>query len=115
MQQITDPKEAKAQRFRNSEWGPEATESMIAAVRDFPTTFGGGVLGDIIDATPKDVISKVMLEEKVFETWHHKRVELIGDGILLHAYLMLVIYNRQLKDAISINAFLTFTIRYYHR
>ncbi|KAF9136106.1 hypothetical protein BGW39_006902 [Mortierella sp. 14UC] len=80
MQQITDPQEAKAQRFRNSEWGPEATESMIA-VRDFPTTFGGGTLGDILDATPKDVVSKVMLEEKLFETWHHGNVVLIGDAV----------------------------------
>lgn len=81
MQQITDPEEAKAQRFRNSEWGPEATESMIAAVRDFPTTFGGGTLGDILDATPKDVVSKVMLEEKLFDTWHHGNVVLIGDAV----------------------------------
>ncbi|KAF8932723.1 hypothetical protein BGZ47_011210 [Haplosporangium gracile] len=81
MQQITDPAEAKAQRFRNSEWGPEATESMIAAVRDFPTTFGGGTLGDILDATPKDVVSKVMLEEKLFDTWHHGNIVLIGDAV----------------------------------
>ncbi|KAG0286956.1 hypothetical protein BGZ96_009050 [Linnemannia gamsii] len=81
MQQITDPAEAKAQRFRNSEWGPEATESMIAAVRDYPTTFGGGTLGDILDATPKDVVSKVMLEEKLFDTWHHGNTVLIGDAV----------------------------------
>ncbi|KAF9091890.1 hypothetical protein BGX29_002362 [Mortierella sp. GBA35] len=83
MQQITDPEEAKAQRFRNSEWGPEATESMINAVRGYPITFGGGegVLGDILDATPKDVVSKVMLEEKLFETWHHGNTVLIGDAV----------------------------------
>ncbi|KAF9090100.1 hypothetical protein BGX29_011675 [Mortierella sp. GBA35] len=79
MAQITDQEEAKEQRFRNSEWGPEANEPLIQAVRDFPITFGGK-LGDMIDATPKERISKVMLEEKLFETWHYHNIVLIGDG-----------------------------------
>ncbi|KAF9108220.1 hypothetical protein BGX29_002363 [Mortierella sp. GBA35] len=79
MNQITNQAEAKEQRFRNSEWGPEANEGLITAVRDFPITFGG-TLGDIIDATPKERISKVMLEEKLFETWYHEQVVLIGDA-----------------------------------
>lgn len=37
-------------------------------------------LGDMIDATPTDGICKVMLEEKLFETWSFKRSVLIGDG-----------------------------------
>ncbi|KAG0286960.1 hypothetical protein BGZ96_009054 [Linnemannia gamsii] len=79
MVQIKDQNEAKEQRFRNSEWGPEANNSLIDEVKDFPISFGG-TLGDIIKATPKDRISKVMLEEKLFETWHYKNVVLIGDG-----------------------------------
>lgn len=79
MQQITDQAEAREQRFRNSEWGPEANEELIEAVHAFPVTFGG-TLGEIIDATPKDRISKVMLEEKLFDTWYHDNVVLIGDG-----------------------------------
>lgn len=79
MQQITDQAEAREQRFRNSEWGPEANEELIEAVHAFPVTFGG-TLGEIIDATPKDRISKVMLEEKLFDTWYHENVVLIGDG-----------------------------------
>ncbi|KAG0342758.1 hypothetical protein BG000_001618 [Podila horticola] len=70
--------------FRNSEWGPEAAESMCQEVRDFKVPGGkdGKVLtmGDIIDLTPKDVISKVMLEEKVFDTWYNGRTVLIGDA-----------------------------------
>ncbi|KAG9071557.1 hypothetical protein KI688_005769 [Linnemannia hyalina] len=69
--------------YKNSEWGPEAAEAMCAEVRDFPIISGGDkitTVGDLIDLTPKDLISKVMLEEKVFETWHYKRVALIGDG-----------------------------------
>ncbi|KAF9095610.1 hypothetical protein BGX23_000219 [Mortierella sp. AD031] len=81
MAQITNQAEAKEQRFRNSEWGPEASEGLIEIVREFPITFGGK-LGDIIEATPKDAISKVMLEEKLFETWYHGSIVLIGDGAM---------------------------------
>ena len=79
MLQIKDQAEAKEQRFMNSEWGPEANEKLIQVVRDFPVTFGGK-LGNLIEATPKNGISKVMLEEKLFETWHHGGIVLIGDG-----------------------------------
>lgn len=70
--------------FRNSEWGPEAAEQMCKEVRDFPIP--GGInnnltLGDLIDKTPQDLISKVMLEEKVFDTWFHGRTVLLGDGM----------------------------------
>ncbi|KAG0099275.1 hypothetical protein BGZ93_008314 [Podila epicladia] len=69
--------------FRNSEWGPEAAEQMCKDVRDFPIP--GGItnnltLGDLIDKTPQDLISKVMLEEKVFDTWYHGRTVLLGDA-----------------------------------
>jgi len=53
---------------------------MIKEVYDFVTPFGR--LGEFIDATPKDRISKVFLEEKLFETWYHGRTVLIGDGKL---------------------------------
>lgn len=36
-------------------------------------------LGDIYDNTPSDLITKVMLEEKVFETWYSGRTVLMGD------------------------------------
>ncbi|KAF9897833.1 hypothetical protein BX616_004910 [Lobosporangium transversale] len=67
--------------FRNSEWGPEAANAMCKEVRGFP--FPGGkdndmTIGDLIDNTP--LISKVMLEEKVFDTWYSGRTVLIGDA-----------------------------------
>ncbi|KAG9068993.1 hypothetical protein KI688_009883 [Linnemannia hyalina] len=83
MVQVKNQAEAKEQRFRNSEWGPEANNSLIDEVKDFPITFGG-TLGDVIEATPKDRISKVMLEEKLFETWHYRNVVLIGDANCLY-------------------------------
>ncbi|KAG0204437.1 hypothetical protein BGX28_003619 [Mortierella sp. GBA30] len=68
--------------FRNSEWGTEATETMCNDVRGFPIPGGDGALtlGDLIDNTPKDQITKAVLEEKVFDTWYHGRTVLIGDA-----------------------------------
>ncbi|KAG0228603.1 hypothetical protein BGX31_006506 [Mortierella sp. GBA43] len=66
--------------FRNTEWGPEAAEAMCKEVRDFPVPRNNMTIGDLIDATPRDLISKVMLEEKLFDTWHAGRTCLIGDG-----------------------------------
>jgi len=68
--------------------GLEAAQTMVAQVRDFPVVSGGDKklsLGDLIDWTPKEFMSKVMLEEKVFETWYDCRTVLIGDGKLLRA------------------------------
>lgn len=55
---------------------------MCDQTRGFPIPIGNGLttLGDIIDLTPPDLISKVALEEKVFETWFSGRVVLMGDG-----------------------------------
>ncbi|KAF9306545.1 hypothetical protein BGZ91_008551 [Linnemannia elongata] len=69
--------------FRNSEWGPEAAAAMCEQVKDFPIISGGDkilTLQDLIDRSPKELISKVMLEEKVFKTWFNCRTVLIGDA-----------------------------------
>ncbi|KAF8946757.1 hypothetical protein BGZ47_011501 [Haplosporangium gracile] len=76
---------AEVNRFRNmdnSEWGPIAAQSMCDDTRGFPIPGGNGTLtmGDLYDRTPKNLISKVMLEEKVFDTWHSGRVALLGDA-----------------------------------
>ncbi|KAF9387184.1 hypothetical protein CPB97_002856 [Podila verticillata] len=70
--------------FRNSEWGPEAAEVICKEVRHFKVPGGkdGHVItiGELIDKTPKNLISKVMLEEKLFDTWYGGRTVLIGDA-----------------------------------
>ncbi|KAF9376536.1 hypothetical protein CPB97_010742, partial [Podila verticillata] len=70
--------------FRNSEWGPEAAEAMCKEVRHLKVPGGkdGKVctIGDLIDKTSKDLISKVTLEEKVFDTWYDRRTVLLGDA-----------------------------------
>ncbi|KAF9998958.1 hypothetical protein BGZ79_007391 [Entomortierella chlamydospora] len=66
-------------QFRNSEWGPEKDDNTLEQYRTFPCPLGG-TLGDLFDATPKNLISKIYLEEKLFKTWHHGRTVLIGDS-----------------------------------
>ncbi|KAG0306913.1 hypothetical protein BGZ97_000577 [Linnemannia gamsii] len=69
--------------FNNSEWGPEAAEVFCKEIQDFPIISGSEkplTLGNLVEWTDKDKISKVMLEEKVFETWHHGRTVLLGDA-----------------------------------
>ncbi|KAG0247964.1 hypothetical protein BG011_000668 [Mortierella polycephala] len=81
--QATNKKDAKNQleeNFKASEWGPEAAEELCNEVRGFECPYNGGTIGELIDNTPKEVISKVMLEDKMFETWHSDRVVLLGDG-----------------------------------
>ncbi|KAF9355349.1 hypothetical protein BGX26_006665 [Mortierella sp. AD094] len=70
---------AKEQQLQNSEWGSESVDAMIKQFQDFPCAFGG-TMKEIFDATPRDLISKVFLEEKVFRTWYHGRSVLIGDA-----------------------------------
>ncbi|KAF9904348.1 hypothetical protein BX616_001336, partial [Lobosporangium transversale] len=67
--------------FQNAEWGPEAIEAMCKDVRDFPIPGGLNnslTMGDLIDHSPS--ISKVLLEEKVFDTWYSGRTVLLGDA-----------------------------------
>ncbi|KAF9123044.1 hypothetical protein BGX30_001640 [Mortierella sp. GBA39] len=52
---------------------------MIKEVRDFLISMGG-TMGDLIDSSPRDTISRVFLEDKLSETWHHGRTVLIGDA-----------------------------------
>lgn len=66
-------------------WGPGAAAAMCDDVRHLkvPIRHEGKSLtvGDLIDMSPKDSISKVMMEEKVLDTWHGGRCVLLGDGM----------------------------------
>ncbi|KAG0331522.1 hypothetical protein BG004_001628 [Podila humilis] len=70
--------------FRTTEWGPESAEAYAREVRDFKVPGGRNgtkmTLGDYLDKTPARYLSKVVLEEIVFEKWYHKRAVLIGDA-----------------------------------
>ncbi|KAG0011321.1 hypothetical protein BGZ82_003050 [Podila clonocystis] len=70
--------------FRNSEWGPEAAEALAREVRPFKIPGGRDgkqlTLGEYVDRTPSHSMSKVMLEEIVFDTWYGGRTVLLGDA-----------------------------------
>lgn len=58
---------------------------MCKLIYDYPITVGPEgsqmTMGQLLDKTPKHLISKVMLEEKVFLTRYHGRTVLLGDGM----------------------------------
>ncbi|KAF9279978.1 hypothetical protein BGZ68_007567 [Mortierella alpina] len=73
--------ESAAERsFRFSEWDSNAAQEMCNRVRHLPCIFGGS-LGDLIDKTPKERISKIMIADKYFSTWYHQRIVLLGSGM----------------------------------
>ncbi|KAF9138980.1 hypothetical protein BGX30_008520 [Mortierella sp. GBA39] len=78
-------KASEEHRFReseNSQWGSHAAQAMCDETRQFILPFGTkkATMGDLYDLTPQDRISKVMLEEKVFQTWYSGRTVLLGDA-----------------------------------
>jgi len=77
--QIDSLAASKEVALRNSEWGFDADDSIMHKVYDKKTAIGCTVR-DLINATPKESLSKIFLEEKLFETWCHGRVVLLGDG-----------------------------------
>ncbi|KAF8958828.1 hypothetical protein BGZ46_001879 [Entomortierella lignicola] len=81
--------------------GANGTKSAGDSYKDFPCHLGG-TMGDLFDATPKHLISKVFLEEKLFKTWHHGRSVLLGDAChKLHPAAGLGARNA-IEDAISL-------------
>ncbi|KAG0281207.1 hypothetical protein BGZ95_006033 [Linnemannia exigua] len=53
-------------------------QKLMDSIRHFKTPYG--VLGDLLDATPIEHVSKVYFEDKLFQTWNHDRTVLIGDA-----------------------------------
>ncbi|KAH7051615.1 hypothetical protein BKA57DRAFT_503384 [Linnemannia elongata] len=79
--QLATLEQSAEAKFGNAEWGPEANEAMIKDVKDFLIPFSNtSTMGDLINATPAENISRVFLEDKLFDSWHHGRVVLIGDA-----------------------------------
>ncbi|KAF9142597.1 hypothetical protein BG015_000747 [Linnemannia schmuckeri] len=78
--QLLTVKEATQHKFKNSEWGSDTSDPMIKEVRDFLIPMGG-TMGDLIDSSPRETISRVFLEDKLFDTWHHGRTLLPSAGL----------------------------------
>ncbi|KAF9898331.1 hypothetical protein BX616_004169 [Lobosporangium transversale] len=68
-------------RKHNLEWRSEAVKMMCEQFKDFLLpNYPGLTLGDLFKITDMDLVSKVMLEEKLFETWYSDRTVLLGDA-----------------------------------
>ncbi|KAG0269340.1 hypothetical protein DFQ27_003849 [Actinomortierella ambigua] len=61
------------------EWGNTAINNILVDIEHLPTIYGATV-GEIIGTTPKELISSVLLEEKLFSCWHSDRIVLLGDA-----------------------------------
>ncbi|KAG0210025.1 hypothetical protein BGX33_005167 [Mortierella sp. NVP41] len=78
-QLLTEELSKENDTFRSTDWGPESTQGLCKQIQDYEIPIGG-TMGDLIHATPRESISRMMLEEKLFETWYHQRTVLIGDA-----------------------------------
>ncbi|KAG0054782.1 hypothetical protein BGZ83_010458 [Gryganskiella cystojenkinii] len=77
--QLSSIEESGEDKIKNAEWGPEHSSDMMQKVKNFKVPHGL-TLGDLFELTPREKISRVYLEDKLFETWHHGRTVLIGDA-----------------------------------
>ncbi|ORZ10631.1 hypothetical protein BCR41DRAFT_128238 [Lobosporangium transversale] len=67
------------QNFMVSQYGPEEVDKACQLIEDLETPFGGK-LGDLIAETPRENITKILVEEKHYKTWYHGRTVLIGEA-----------------------------------
>jgi len=86
---------------RGRDWYPETPVEICEDVRNFKCPYGGSVM-DLIEATPKGLVSKVLLEEKMFRTWYSGRVVLVGDGETLLALLIYADERRESKIIVPV-------------
>ncbi|KAF9092089.1 hypothetical protein BGX29_006379 [Mortierella sp. GBA35] len=65
--------------FKQSEFGPEVVDAVCGLIQDLEIPWGG-TMADLIECTQRDHITKVMMEEKHYKTWHYGRAALIGEA-----------------------------------
>lgn len=78
--ELLTPERGKDVNFKQSEFGPEAVDAVCALVQDLEIPWGG-TMADLISFTDRDCITKLMVEEKHYKTWHYGRTVLIGEGM----------------------------------
>ncbi|KAF9427723.1 hypothetical protein BGZ94_004325 [Podila epigama] len=75
----------KEEELLNSpEWGSGAIDSNRAELNDFMVLGGHSgrvtTLGDYIEKTSKNSVTKIALGDRVFDSWYHGRTVLLGDA-----------------------------------
>ncbi|KAG9068152.1 hypothetical protein KI688_011747 [Linnemannia hyalina] len=76
---LLKPEDGDNTNFKQSEFGPEAVDAVCGLIQDLELPWGG-TLADLIECTQRDHMTKIMVEEKQFKTWHYGRVALIGEA-----------------------------------
>ncbi|CAO3568106.1 unnamed protein product [Mortierella alpina] len=76
---LLTPERGRDVNFKQSEFGPEAVDAVCALVQDLEIPWGG-TMADLISFTDRDCITKLMVEEKHYKTWHYGRTVLIGEA-----------------------------------
>ncbi|KAG0268042.1 hypothetical protein DFQ27_007671 [Actinomortierella ambigua] len=67
---------------RLSDWETRTEEDLSKQLRGIKLTQGENVtVGDLIDSTEPELISRVLLEDKLFYTWFEGRTVLLGDAV----------------------------------
>ncbi|KAG0011230.1 hypothetical protein BGZ80_000835, partial [Entomortierella chlamydospora] len=77
--QLDSAKYAQIEDTEDVELGVENTEPIVEWFRDMPCPYGG-TMGNLVNSTSEDLKSKMYIEEKLFNTWYHGRVVLLGDA-----------------------------------
>ncbi|KAI8594335.1 hypothetical protein EDD21DRAFT_94666 [Dissophora ornata] len=71
--------EKEQQSLENSEFSASDTEPLAKVFRDMLCPHGG-TMGDLVDSTPQDIMSKLYIEEKLYDSWYYGRTVLLGDA-----------------------------------
>ncbi|KAF9095633.1 hypothetical protein BGX27_001246 [Mortierella sp. AM989] len=77
--ELLTPKGCDDANFKQSEFGPEAIDAACSLIQDLPIP-GGSTIADLVEHTKREYITKVMVEEKHYTTWHYGRTVLIGEA-----------------------------------
>ncbi|KAI1319859.1 hypothetical protein EDD11_002853 [Mortierella claussenii] len=67
------------QNFMVSQFGSEDVDKTCRLVESLEIPYGG-TLGDLIAETPRECMTKILVEEKHYKTWYHGRTVLIGEA-----------------------------------
>ncbi|KAF8982393.1 hypothetical protein BGZ46_001355 [Entomortierella lignicola] len=82
--QVGSDSSANSDAFKNFDWGTESNDSIQKDWHSFKVPLGVDesflTIEDLINATEKENITKVTLEEKLYTTWYHRRTVLMGDS-----------------------------------
>ncbi|KAF9158255.1 hypothetical protein DFQ26_007828 [Actinomortierella ambigua] len=77
---LVNPETHLEETFKASDWEYEdAAKEMQKACEDLVCPYGG-TMKDVFAKSRPETTSKIMLEEKWFNTWYHERTVLIGDA-----------------------------------